>query len=434
MKNNIPILVILTLVIPLYAQQEPELGANAAAAPTTTDISVESQPSIAPVATPETPLQEETTSPAVSLPEQVTTPVSTQAEVTIPTQQEAPATKEVATSQVTQAPTASIPTVPAPVSPIPETPALPVEAEPSGATTDEDMEITGFDNVDLSEPKGNWLYKRIWWEKAERVYEKIKELTDKIIDLRSVFFIKRQELDHNVIDPFYFGLGIEQGELAEKISNFTQQLDIEEADEQPADQKERELHAMLAQEKKTLEQLQQQAQMISKIEQALDDALMKLIEQLHQARRYEQQAWAHFKAINRELSDKKARELYYAMDTFWKNLNNINTYLSDAYSRYYDQLTNKIQQETQNIKTTLQSLKEKGIDIQSPKVQKPSKSEDDDSENAEPEQETGFLGTVWKWIKSPFVFVKDSVSGLYHWIGGLFGGTVTQEEEATEQD
>ena len=63
---------------------------------------------------------------------------------------------------------------PVPMQPAPISPEQPEQDE---------IEIKGIDTVDINEPKGNWLYKRIWWEKAERTYEKIKQLTDKYFSL-----------------------------------------------------------------------------------------------------------------------------------------------------------------------------------------------------------------------------------------------------------
>jgi hypothetical protein len=171
--------------------------------------------------------------------------------------------------------------------------------------------------------------------------------------------------------------------------------------------------------------LQQGNQNIQKIDRALEDALMKLVEQLNQAKYYEQQAWEHFKAINRELSDKKARELFYSMDTYWRNLNSINSYLSDAFAKYFDQLGEKLQQETDKIKTNSQALEEKGISLalQSASMKKeckiPAKEE---AQPEEPEQASGLLGTVWGWVKAPFSAVGSVFGGIYDWITGLFGG------------
>lgn len=316
------------------------------------------------------------------------------------------------------------------VTPVVESTQAAAPAAPSDAAANtepvehaEDLEIKGINTVDVdSEPKGNWLYKRIWWEKAERTYEKIKQLTDKILEARILYFARRTDLDRNTLDPFYLGQGFNQGELTEIITYLTEQFEQERKDG-TLDEKERELLAILNEEKKNLEGLQKGIVTVTNIDHAIDDALLKLSEQLNQAKMYEQQAWQSFKAINRELSDKKARELYYGMDTYWRNLNNINTYISGAFSQYFDQLDERIKQEVEKIKATMSVLKEKGIDIQAQaqklKAAIPTEKEEEAVETQVP---SGIMGTLWGWLKAPFTGIANVVSGGLNWITGLFGG------------
>ena len=350
--------------------------------------------------------------------------------------QEAPAAQ---TMQVEQAP--SVPEQPAQEAPAPIVPA----PQPA-PVVEEAPEMSDFDNVNLAEPKGNWLYKRIWWEKAERLYEKIKELADKILEFRMIYFAKRHELEHSILDPFYGTLGVTDQELDQAISYFLQKAgqekttpDESDNDQEQAEQeKEREFLATIIQEKKTLEQMKEDLQAIGKINHAIDDALIKLIEQLNNAHYYEQQAWTNFKAINRELSDKRARELYYSMDTYWKNLNNINAYLSDAFAHYFDQLTAKVTTLVDDMKTNLAALKEKKVDIQlqAQTIKRRAAGDIIEREQEEPDQEqsTGFMSRVWGWIKAPFVFVTDALGGGLDWIFGLFGkgsAQAAQEESSS---
>jgi hypothetical protein len=79
-------------------------------------------------------------------------------------------------------------------------------------------EIMGIDTVDLENPQGNWLYKRVWWEKAEAKFEKIRAAVNKILEMRTGFFAKRAELDKTVLDPFYIKIGLSQGELQEILA------------------------------------------------------------------------------------------------------------------------------------------------------------------------------------------------------------------------
>ena len=59
----------------------------------------------------------------------------------------------------------------------------------------------------------------------------------------------------------------------------------------------------------------------------IDATLKKLMEQIDRARKYEREAWNNFKDIAHVLSDKKARELFYQMDTAHNNLKDIQEYV-----------------------------------------------------------------------------------------------------------
>jgi len=291
-----------------------------------------------------------------------------------------------------------------------------------------DMEIKGIDTVNVNEAKGNWLYKRIWWEKAEDRYAKIKQLTDKLIDVRMDFFLKRNGIDRMLFE-FYSDVGFRQGEFADITNYLTRQLEQERKAEGALDEKELEILNTLTQEKKNIEQMQLGIQTLGKIDKALEDALLKLTEQLHQAKYYEQQSWEIFKAINREISDKKARELFYTMDTYWRNLNSINAYLSDAFSTYFEQLIQKLTQESDKIKTSVQALSEKGISLQAQSLAMRKECKmpaQDEEQEQETEQTTGFLGGAWKIIMAPFNAIGSVFGGMYNWVAGLFGGSADE--------
>jgi len=78
---------------------------------------------------------------------------------------------------------------------------------------EEMAEPAGIDTVSLEDGQGNWLFKRIWWERAQDLYEKIRERVNAVWESRTRFFVQRNELDRSVLDPFYMSIGMGQGEL-----------------------------------------------------------------------------------------------------------------------------------------------------------------------------------------------------------------------------
>src|ERR1700733_14832277 len=407
--------------------QNPETAQTTAVQPVAATPGQEAAPAQAPA-----PATQENAQPAAEQKTEAPAVTPAPQEQTVMPQEAAPVQAPASGSQETvqKAPEQKTEQKPESAAPAPAQQEAPKAATPQ-ATEAEDLEIKGINTVDIEEPKGNWLYKRIWWEKAERLYEKTKQLADNILEYRIIYYARRKELDQNLLNSFYFTFGFEQGELNELLDTFGKQLE-EEKVEGTLDAHERELLKTINQEKKVLDELKQSMALIGKADNALDESLRKLAEQLQQVKMYEQQSWENFKAINKELSEKKARELYYGMVTYWKNLNNINAYLSDPFMKYFDQLIGKIDQEVEHINTTIQGLKERGIDLQAQaqKLRKcplPTKTEEVATPENEQEETTGFLGTVWYWVTSPFVLVGDMLTGAYDWVTSWFGGGEHEE-------
>lgn len=314
----------------------------------------------------------------------------------------------------------------------------------SSQVLQEEEKPTSIDTVDLNEPGGNWLYKRIWWEKGEAEYEKIQRLVQQIFELRMNFFNKRTELDRTVFDPFYLQAGLGRGELEELLRYLSGEVEAQRKRQGVLDEAERAFLAIMTKEQESLDQLKLDIEGISKLDNAIDDTLLKLIEQLNSVRRYEQQAWDNFKEISRVLNDKKARELYYGMVTFEENIVAIHNYIRKDLTPYFDQLIKTARDNVDRIKTTLQSLKEKGIDFKKKAQELESKENISEREKLRAEQERlereqeeaeeqaakSWLG----WMKRLFVSLWDTVTGslgaIYSSIKGLFVSSNAQQENS----
>lgn len=241
--------------------------------------------------------------------------------------------------------------------------AAPEEAPLAQPFAESEDEITGIDTADLDEPQGNWLFKRMWWQRAETQYEKIKALVDTIMESRMAFFAKRTEWDKTVFDPFYLEIGVGRGILEEMIANAIAQLDQEREKDGQLSPQERDLLAAFETEKATLEQLQKDIQKINAIDGAIDDAITTLIGQINAARNFEKQSWQNLKQIAQELSDKKARDLYYGMATFWQNANDISSYIQNPFLQYFEGLGASAKESIAKVTDSMKALKEKGIDF-----------------------------------------------------------------------
>lgn len=281
----------------------------------------------------------------------------------------------------------------------------------------EDTEQFGIDTASLQDPSGNWLYKRIWYEKAERRYGQIKEAVNNVMDSRMYFFEQRVNLDRVLFDPFYANIGLSRGELKESVGTLIEQLQSVPAKTAAKKQQKAVAIGALQDEKERIEMLQKDIDSIGNIDHAIDDALTKLMNQINTCRQYEQQAWEYLRAIARELSDKVARDHYYAMDAIWKNVKNVQRYIQGEYAMHFAELMQEAQKRTEAVTQTIQQLKEKGIDLKKMAATalqpEPAPEEPEEAEEVE-EAPMSWFG----WIIHIITWPARAIAGLWHAVFG----------------
>lgn len=236
------------------------------------------------------------------------------------------------------------------------------EESPSEIAIEEE-ELVGIDTVDLEEPQGNWLFKRLWWERAEEKYEEIRALEAQVLELRMPFFMKRTDVDRSVLDPFYLHIAKDRGALEILLSDIGEFLAQEEAREGVLDEAERGMRDQLEAERETLVAMQKNIQAILNFDRELDAAIGTLMEQLNRVSEYEREAWHYFKEIGRVLNDKKAREYVLKMKNIHRNIKEIQEYIQERFAMYFDQLISTIKEDADQVTSAMDRLREKGIDL-----------------------------------------------------------------------
>jgi hypothetical protein len=287
--------------------------------------------------------------------------------ISIPLEEKSTSVVSTNTTSAQQAPVAqdSVANVSAPIAPIPAAD-LPVVATGEEVKSIEEEKINekvGIDTLNLPDPQGNWLYKSIWYERAQERYESIRKLVDLIWDFKNNFTEKRTELDRAVLDPFYINLGLRMGELQEVLADLVGKFDAERKKDGDLNVQERSLLQDVKAEQLLIEKLHGQVKILTELDHRIDDALDKLMEQLNKVRAYERDAWNNFKKISQLLSDTKARELYYAMDIQARNIKDIQRYLQNEFKPYFQSTVDRITQEIKTIQQSIERLKEQGVDF-----------------------------------------------------------------------
>lgn len=306
---------------------------------------------------------------------------------------------------------------------------------PAEQPAESEEDKVGIDTAELTNPAGNWLYKRIWWERAQNRYEQIKGVFDQILESRMPFSRRRSEIDRKVLEPLYVNAGMGQSEIVEILGELNQLLEIEQEKHKTLDNRQRALLAKVVEDKKILEQLQKDIQALGKFDDALDEALIKLMEQVNAARNYEKQAWNAYKEIGKELNDKRARELYYSMDTHFKNITNVADYVQGIFKQHFDKVDKSIQEYTLHIKDVLQSLREKGFDLKESIKQIDAQIQQEEAKKAEAAQETepveegGIMHALGSWWHA----ITNSVYSGYQYLMSFIPGMSSSESHEAEE-
>lgn len=285
-------------------------------------------------------------------------------------------------------------------------------------------EVMGIDTVDLANPQGNWLYKRVWWERAEAKYERIRETVNKIMEVRTSFFSKRAELDKNVLDPFYIKIGISQGELQEILGELLVKVEkfLEGSQSNQIQEKAEE-------DKKSLQDIQIQVQKVVSQGDEVEKAILMLVEQITKVRNIESQAWQDFKGIARVLDDKKARELFYKVDAAWRNIKGLQQYIEQTFTGRFDQLVTKVKEQVQRVDQEMNAIKESGIDLK----QRLLGAQRTQMEMEEEEQEEAPKGFFTYYIVEPAQGLFGGIWSVITWpYNALFGGSAVEEDDEDE--
>ena len=210
---------------------------------------------------------------------------------------------------------------------------------------------------------GNWLEKRIWYEKAEILFDSIRVMVGGVIDFRTNFSNEVNAIGQK-IDSFYETVSFDKGQIDEMLQEFLNDFDNAQKMDGDLSEKERSSKMLVKKEQANLEQIGQDIKTIGDIDAKIDQTLMQAFKTINDCRDYETKSWNNFKSIGKELDDKKARSLYYEMSNFKDNIDQKNNYLRNTLLPYlHNTLVAKIENNIAQIKDSIKKLKDKGVDL-----------------------------------------------------------------------
>ncbi len=221
----------------------------------------------------------------------------------------------------------------------------------------------GLDTINI-DSGGNWLEKRIWFKKAEQLFDDIRTAVEKASDMRTEFVEEVNSVGKK-IDFFYEQASFEKGQIDEIVKQI--QFDISQALAKRGGDlsaNERSMKAAGQAEQKEIEQIGNDIKKVDDFDSQIDKAMMQAFKTIDDCRSLEGKAWNNFKSIGAELDDKKARTLYYEMENAQKNIEQNIKYLQTTLLPYVrTKLVSQVEQLMKTIQTTVQSLADKGVNL-----------------------------------------------------------------------
>jgi|GEM_PF-1174433 len=256
--------------------------------------------------------------------------------------------------------------------PMPVMAKAPVESSDLPKAPHVQMQITdvhevvadGLDTLHI-DTGGNWLEKRVWYKKAEQLFEAIRMTIQRTSDTRMKFVHEVNQVGQQ-IDDFYENIGFQKGQIDELLQAVAQDLTTEQ-DIRGGDlaSDERSVRLKVKAEQVQFQAISKDFKLIEDLDDQVDKTMMKAFKEIDACRALETKAWNNFKEIGMELDDKKARVLYYEMENFNKNIEQKMHYLQTNLFQYLQsQLVTKVTQTINQIKTTTQTLQTKGLQLQ----------------------------------------------------------------------
>ena len=211
---------------------------------------------------------------------------------------------------------------------------------------------------------GNWLNKRLWYERAQNVFDEILVQVNSMTDLRIQFSNEANAAGHK-IDTFFSEVEFTKEELDSKFKEILASLDTEQRIIGDLSPEERTLQTTIKQEIKEVEQIGKNIKSIGQVDNKIDETMMQAFKTIDEAKDYQTKAWDTFKSIGKELDDKKARNLYYQMNNYKQNIDQKITYLKNSLLPYlHNVLVAKIDTNIAKINQSMAELKTKGVDLQ----------------------------------------------------------------------
>ncbi len=207
---------------------------------------------------------------------------------------------------------------------------------------------------------GNWVLKRVWWEKAEDAFGHIMAYNSQVQDQQQLFFSARHDLEKQLeVDRQKLGLPLE--DLVKVVDHLL--VMAGQAGNNLPENVSNQFVNTVVDNKSKLVALQAELNLMQKIDADQDSLMLQVVDQVQKCADYESKAWVDFKQIGRVLDDHKAQDLYQHVDSYQKNIQVVLKYLKGELYSVFTKYSQHATQKLISIDKMMQDLKGAGIDL-----------------------------------------------------------------------
>lgn len=214
-----------------------------------------------------------------------------------------------------------------------------------------------------ADDSGNWVQKRVSWEKAEQEFGKAMALVAQIVQQQLVYFSARNEIDKQ-LDAGKCALSLNMSDLVKTVSHLLAMTDNLDMTIGKLDNSQKNsFRANILENKEQLLTLKADLEQLIQLDADMDNVIIKVIDQVQKCSEYEAKAWEDFKQIGRVLSDDTAKTLYYQVANYRKNIKLILNYLKIDLKLAFDGLIESSKLKLADISKNISVLHDNGINL-----------------------------------------------------------------------
>lgn len=213
-----------------------------------------------------------------------------------------------------------------------------------------------------AESGGNWVIKRAFWEAGLSAYDKIVQLNDQLFSIQMTYVNKRNEAN-NFVDTHFIELGFDRGELAQLLITLSEDIERRKTLQHEYTAEDAENVKKIEAQQKKLAFLKKQMEYIDRLDDSLDQVMSQVVASIAACRTFEKKAWENYKTIGKELNDKRAKDLYYQIESYHQSILKQLDYLKNGLANYFSAHIQKVSDSINELRTEINALQSLGTDL-----------------------------------------------------------------------